>query len=238
MESKKLKPAKQALTDAIHQNGGWLISGDYNFVTSNHRGVVKFFHQKPRRDFVNWVDGSYSLAWFDFHQQLPNWHQTILSRDEYFTAYPEQVKVEVSNETEQKDGVEMKSESEVKIKVGGDWHKNGELPPVGEEVMLNSTNPNDYWAHHVGSKLTIVAHDKDSHGVGIAVYRFIDDGGYNEYHGLVAHAFKPLRTEREKAIDEMVAVANSIGRNSKESNKIISEVAGAIYDAGMYREVK
>lgn len=93
----KLKPAKQALADAIHQNGGWLIAGDYSFVTSNHRGVVKFFHKKPRRDGVNWVGGSCSLAWVDLHQQLPNWHQTILSRDEYLTAYQEQVKVEVRN---------------------------------------------------------------------------------------------------------------------------------------------
>lgn len=50
---------------------------------------------------------------------------------EYFIAYPEQVKVEVKNETKHKLEVEMKSESELTIKVS-DWHKNGELPPVGE----------------------------------------------------------------------------------------------------------
>jgi len=91
----KLKPAKQALADAIHQNGGWSVAGDCNFVTSNRSGVVKFFNQNPLRNGADWVSCPYSLSWIDLHQQLPNWHQCILSRDEYFIAYPEQVKVEV-----------------------------------------------------------------------------------------------------------------------------------------------
>jgi hypothetical protein len=119
-----LRQAKQALADAIHQNGGWLIAGDYSFVTSNHRGVVKFFRQKPQCNGVNWVGDSCSLAWVDLHQRLPNWHQCILSRDEYFTAYPEK-KVEA----------EMTSESEMAINAS-DWHKNGELPPVGVGAQL------------------------------------------------------------------------------------------------------
>ena len=228
----KLKPAKQALADAIHQNGGWRERALW---ASQDHCIAFFSGGKPsynRGDgcwYSNARNGScvYSV---ECDAKIKNWHQCILSRDEYFTAYPEQVKDEVNNETEHKVEVEMKSESEMTIKVGSDWHKNGELPPVGEEVMLNSTNPNDYWAHHVGSKLTVVAHDKDSHGVGIAVYRFIDAGGYNEYHGLVARAFKPLRSERDKAIDEMVSLVEPLAT--------YKAFAGAIYDAGYRKEVK
>jgi len=49
---------------------------------------VKFFHQMPRRDGANWVGGSRWLYWVDSDEQLPNWHQTILSREEYYQAYP------------------------------------------------------------------------------------------------------------------------------------------------------
>lgn len=224
----KLKPAKQSLADAIHQNGGWSVER-FRYAASNYAGMVKMFVNKPRLANSNWhADGTQiGFAWLSL--ALPNWHQCILSRDEYFTAYPEQVKVEVNNETEHKVEAEVTSESEMTIKAR-DWHKNGELPPVGEVVMLNSTNPNDYWSHHVGAELTVVAHDKDSRGVGIAVYRFVDADGYNEYHGLVAHAFMPLRTGREKAIDEMVSLVEPLAT--------YREFAGAIYDAGMYKEVK
>lgn len=223
----KLKPAKQALADAIHKNGGWLIAGDYSFVTSNHRGVVKFFHQKPRRDGVNWVGGSCSLVWVDLHQQLPNWHQCILSRDEYFTAYPEQVKVKVNNKTEHKVEVEMKSESEMTIKIGGDWHKNGELPPVGETVEVYLDDGRECW-----HRAYVVGYSFPKGSVIAASITEKND------KLIWSNQFRPLRSERDKAIDEIVLVANSIGWNSKESNKIISEVAGAIYDAGMYKEVK
>lgn len=212
----KLKPAKQALADAIHQNGGWSVAGDCNFVTSNRSGVVKFFNQNPLRNGADWVSCPYSLSWIDLHQQLTNWHQTILSRDEYFTAYPEQVKVEVNNETEHKVEFEMESESEVTIKVR-DWHKSGELPPVGEVCEAYIDYP-PQWV-----ETEIVAH-KDGFAIGWC--KSVMKG----CHGDKAHEFRPLRTEREKAIDEMVSLVEPLAT--------YREFAGAIYDAGMYKEVK
>lgn len=84
----KLGKSKLALAKVINENGGWLISGDFNFVTSSRYGAVKFFHQMPRRDGSNWVDGVRKLYWVDSDDQLPNWHKTILSREEYHQAYP------------------------------------------------------------------------------------------------------------------------------------------------------
>ena len=51
-------------------------------------------------------------------------------------------------------------------------------------------------------------------------------------HGDKAHEFRPLRTERDKAIDEMQRII-------EESNKYgVREQLGVLYDAGMYKEVK
>lgn len=219
----KLKPAKQALADAIHQNGGWGVER-FMYATSNYVGMVKMFVNKPKLENENWnADGTQiGFAWLS--RPLPNWHQCILSRDEYFTAYPEEVKAAVNNETERRVDVEMKSESEMTIKVS-DWHKNGELPPVGEVCEAYITSEN------IWIEIEVVSH-KDGFALGWC---------RNEkcgFHGNEKSDFRPLRTKRDKAIDEIVLVANSIGWNSKESNKIISDVAGAIYDAGMYKEVK
>ncbi len=112
------------------------------------------------------------------------------------------------------------------------WFERGELPPVGEVVTLNSINPNNYWAHHVGAKLTIVSHDKDTRGTGIAVYRIVDRDGFNEYHGLAAHAFRPIRTERELAIEEMVIIM----AETKRANYQIT--AASLYDAGYRKDPK
>lgn len=212
----KLKPAKQALADAIHQNGGWPESELLDFATSNAFGEVLCSASHPERKGNVWVNGDYYRLIACIKGTIANWHQTVLSRDEYFTAYPEQVKVEISNETEHKVEVEMESESEMTIKVG-DWHKSGELPPVGEvcEAYI------DYPPRWIETE--IVAH-KDGFAIGWC--KSVMKG----CHGDKAHEFRPICTEREKAIDEMVSLVEPLAT--------YREFAGAIYDAGMYKEVK
>lgn len=208
----KLKPAKQALADAIHQNGGWSVAGDCNFVTSNRSGVVKFFNQNPLRNGADWVSCPYSLSWIDLHQRLPNWHQCILSRDEYFTAYPEQ---EVEPE--------MKSESEMTIKVS-DWHKNGELPPVGE-VCEAFVYEDDSW-----SEVEIIAH-KDGIAIGWSSIDQLTHQSRNE------KSFRPLRTEQDKAINEMVSEFINYYGDPKGGERYLG-IAEKLYDAGYRKEVK
>ena len=83
----KLKPAKQALADAIHQNGGWGVER-FMYATSNYVGMVKMFVNKPKLENANWnADGTQIVfAWLS--RPLPNWHQCVLSREEYYHAYP------------------------------------------------------------------------------------------------------------------------------------------------------
>ena len=210
----KLKPAKQALADAIHRNGGWGVER-FMYATSNYVGMVKMFVNKPKLENANWnADGTQiGFAWLS--RPLPNWHQCVLSRDEYFTAYPEQVMVEIKNETKHQVEVEMKSESEITIKVS-DWHKNGELPPVGEVCEAYIDYP-PQWI-----ETEIVAH-KDGFAIGWC--KSVMKG----CHGDKAHEFRPLRTERDRAIDEMMEHCNYLGGR---------DFAGELFDAGYRREVK
>lgn len=218
----KLKPAKQALADAIHQNGGWQIDR-HMFATSNALGDVFSYQNRPSRSGLLWVNGFLSKELFSTTKKLPNWHQCILSRDEYFTAYPDQVKVDVNNETEQKVEPEMKSESEVKIKVS-DRHKNGELPPVGVFVDVVGKG----LVYGIGeSNCEVIAHVENT-----AVIRMSYGLGCFE-----SGAITPSRTERDKEIDEMakVIIAKSPVRISPEH---AMHLAGEMHDYGYLKEVK
>lgn len=202
----KLKPAKQALADAIHQNGGW-AAARYQYAASNYAGMVKVFVNKPKLTNSNWnADGTH-IRFAQLPRTLQNWHQCILSRDEYFTAYPEQVKVEVSNETEHKVDVEIKSESEMTVKVG-DWHKNGELPPVGEvcEAYADDVKPEvcKIVAYHNGHAAVIW----DEFNGGCLDVIKINKNGWK---------FRPIRTERYKAIDEMLKDSGALRCETVES---------------------
>lgn len=217
MESKKLKPEKQALADAIHQNGGW--QGGKYAVYGKQGGRCASLTCRPQyltKDhgwfvMLNWIAGEFDMKPF------VNWHQCILSLDEYFTAYPEQVKVEICNETKHKVEIEMKSESEMTIKVG-DWHKNGELPPVGEVCEAHIDYP-PQWI-----ETEIIAH-KDGFAIGWC--KSVMKG----CHGDKAHEFRPLRTERDKAIDEMIDCLYGRLANCEE-------LAEHLYENGYRKEVK
>lgn len=212
----KLKPAKQALADAIHQNGGW-PNGCHKFATSNAHGEVCCSVMPPSKSGCLWVNGLAYIHIATLDRAIKNWHQCILSLDEYFTAYPEQVKVEVSSETENKVEVEMKSEPETTIKVS-DWHKSGELPPVGDVCEAYIDYP-PQWI-----ETEIVAH-KDGFAIGWC--KSVMKG----CHGDKAHEFRPLRTEREKAIDEMVDCLGSRWANCEA-------IAAHLYENGYRKEVK
>ena len=224
MESKKLKPAKQALADAIHQNGGWVEGGEFAAQDKDgEEGCAVWFYsgERPYKHSDFWYPSDNGEAIYGKHiscdTPFVNWHQTVLSRDEYFTAYPEQVMVEVNNETKNKVEVEMTSESEMTINAS-DWHKNGELPPVGEVCEAYIDYP-PQWV-----KTEIVAH-KDGFAIGWC--KSVMKG----CHGDKAHEFRPLRTERENAIDEMVDCLSSRWANCEA-------IAAHLYENGYRKEVK
>lgn len=236
----KLKPAKQALADAIHQNGGWPIGVHWLFSTSSRVGAISFWVCRPKFNSTDWFEGGARCVTIMLNRGLPNWHQCILSRGEYFIAYPEQVKVEVGDETERKVGVEMKSESEMATKVG-DWHKNGELPPVGEVCIFDPNGRTEYFDEEaikaIGKEVSIISHVKFKNGVGSVAVFMCDTYGVAVVRSANEACFRPVRTEREKAIDEMVCEFIDHHGDPKGGERYLG-IAAKLYDAGYRKEVK
>ena len=95
----KISNSKKQLAKIIHENGGW--RDDYDFASQDGDDyTVWFYDGRP-------VPGS-GLWWkacgrahrgIEGVDKLPNWHQTILSREEYFRLYPAPVEVVVENKT-------------------------------------------------------------------------------------------------------------------------------------------
>lgn len=99
------------------------------------------------------------------------------------------------------------------------WHERGEFPPAGCECEVL----------HRGKWIKTVIIGMSPYKS--CVYSLIGSGSDYAYDGIAnSHFFLPLRTEREKAIDEMLLAIDHI----KEGN--FETFIGALYDAG-YRKV-
>ena len=104
-----------------------------------------------------------------------------------------------------------------KPEVDNSWHERGELPPVGCECEVFVSDENK-WMH-----FEVIA-IRDGHVLG-----WCREGSCG-FQSNDKSEFRPLRTEREKAIDEM---ANLIAKSVFGSAKCQAE---KLYDAG-YRKV-
>ena len=103
--------------------------------------------------------------------------------------------------------------------VGNSWHERGEFPPVGCECDIRHScgNSEKY------EKVTVAAITSE--------YVIVKYATFEQHYMLKDVSFRPIRTEREKAIDEMLLAVDHI----KEGN--FETFIGALYDAG-YRKVK
>lgn len=85
----KISSSKKQLAKIIHENGGWREEAESSAQCSD--GSVSFWYDKATKDHgAEWC-GSYLGARADIKftgVRLPNWHQTLLSRKEYFHLYP------------------------------------------------------------------------------------------------------------------------------------------------------
>ena len=86
----KISKSKQELARIISENGGWREGADA--CSCDHDGYVSFFVGNPTRNGGSWLDngdceyigGTIATK----YEKIKNWHQTILSREEYFHLYP------------------------------------------------------------------------------------------------------------------------------------------------------
>lgn len=80
--------SKKQLAEIIHENGGWRDRAQFS--AQDKDGEVFHYATKPTigagREVWDWR-GCIGEGEF-MAKPLPNWHQTILSRDEYFHLYP------------------------------------------------------------------------------------------------------------------------------------------------------
>lgn len=85
----KISNSKKQLAKIIHENGGWLY-GEFAVQNGNH-GRISFSENKPTRYCsTGWDACGGFAAKIECCKPLQNWHQTILSRAEYFHLYPAQ----------------------------------------------------------------------------------------------------------------------------------------------------
>ena len=84
----KLGKCKQALADLINSNGGW-VDGDAIFAAMDGNGDLFGYSGRPQWTVSHghWY-GHTLTCWFFSPVVMKNHHQTILSREEYYQAYP------------------------------------------------------------------------------------------------------------------------------------------------------
>lgn len=84
----KLGKSKLALAKVINENGGWV--GVADCATQDKDGWVCSYEGKPTRCGDSWKDNGDCLYkyGFDSREKIQNWHQCVLSREEYYQAYP------------------------------------------------------------------------------------------------------------------------------------------------------
>ena len=105
-----------------------------------------------------------------------------------------------------------------KPEIDNSWYERGELPSVGCECEIKHKCWSEFW------RVTVVAITKE--------YVIVVDGQCEQHYYLKDITFRPLCSEREKAIDELNALVGDI-----EKYPTWRDAIAGIIDAG-YRKVK
>jgi len=84
----KISNSKKQLAKIIHENGGW--RDGYGFSAQDGDDCAVWFYEDApvRGSDAWWTTSGLGHCWIEDAAKLPNWHQTILSREEYFRLYP------------------------------------------------------------------------------------------------------------------------------------------------------
>ena len=91
----KISNSKKELARIISENGGWCDGAEWAAQDSKIDQFpfrLCFYQNRPtiEKGDTRWIDGNYRpiVGSVDASRQIKNWHQTILSRAEYFHLYP------------------------------------------------------------------------------------------------------------------------------------------------------
>ena len=117
-----------------------------------------------------------------------------------------------------------KQQQSAKQSQDNSWYERSELPPVGCECeILHKLWKDSDWAH-----IVVIALTRESL---ICKHKL---GAGEEHYYLNDIAFRPLRTEREKAIDSLIEIICAGGELSKDGSAA-REIAERIHDAGVLK---
>ncbi len=112
-----------------------------------------------------------------------------------------------------------------------DWHKNNELPPIGtvcEFFIPNHISQSKSLLIKSGASVEILFHF-NAHGRGVAAYKFMVDGEMRIDYA-ISDCFRPIKSDREKAIDNLSDLIKSNIPCYKDDADVC---ASALYDAGL-----
>ena len=110
--------------------------------------------------------------------------------------------------------------------MGATWFERGELPPVGANVQWRPGSMGQ-WGHERWVDVDVIAHAGD----GDIVIKWDGEAGNNKQLVTASQeAFRPIRTERDQAVDEMMKC--TLGVMNQETQRRLFE---DLYDAG-YRK--
>ena len=125
---------------------------------------------------------------------------------------------------QERDKMQKKAELVAQPAQDNSWHERGEFPPVGCECEVFVSDENK-WLH-----FDVIA-IRDGHVLG-----WCREGSCG-FQSNDKSNFRPLRTERDKAIDEMVCEFINYYGDPKGGERYLG-IAEKLYDAGYRKEVK
>lgn len=122
--------------------------------------------------------------------------------------------------------------------IDNSWHERGELPPVGckcewiDESGVDGPAGSLYPC--VGDVVSVCAHKQTPGGDIIAIFTWARGDGLGVAASRMPADFRPLRTDREKAIDSLIGIICAGGYLTSRDGAA-KAIAERIYDAG-YRK--
>lgn len=149
----KLSKSKLALAKVINENGGWV--DDSAYAANDEGGIICGYSSKPiRRKATSYSwSGSKRNTWIR-GIKTPQWHQCVLSREEYYQAYPEVTKQDIVDLAQAIDMIDACDNPKADADGWIEW-KGGECPVYAkvkvDYIMVNDSY--DEFHHDVSGEL-------------------------------------------------------------------------------------
>lgn len=201
----------------LQNKPSWADAPDWaEWLAQDEDGEWKWLGSNPSKYIDGWTANKLSRckkvgaygAVIEKGTILCDWCDTLEKR-------PEQDEFETLTSIEDNQEQDMTQQQEMKQDIG--WFERGELPPVGTVCLYVVSD-------RLSAEVEITAHAK----LGLCFVQVGQSGESYVSKTAELHRFRPIRTEREVAIEEMCNVAGLDGL-------VFGLVAGELYDAG-YRK--